>query len=231
MSCCLKRPRRQPSARGPAGYAGGCGRAGPGGRGADVARRWPRKGSHRLSRDGHWYSLRMHPYRTTTLCAPYFRSGAPQPVFQRRKFFLGRAIYGEGIQGISWLDPSGQDMTEDAWIPDMPAALGCGSPAISSGIWTSVGSRLSVTPSCSSSMPITERFSSRCHLPRRDSHGSASSIPSMYQASPCSPEASNRMCCKAARWSSCARDRCTRRHSTRPESLVLGKRDPCRTVF
>ena len=47
-----------------------------------------------------------------------------QPVFQRRKFFLGRAIYGEGIQDISWLDPSGQDMTEDAWHTEYARCLG-----------------------------------------------------------------------------------------------------------
>jgi isoamylase len=47
-----------------------------------------------------------------------------QPVFQRRKFFLGRAIYGEGIQDISWLDPSGQDMTEDAWNTGYARCLG-----------------------------------------------------------------------------------------------------------
>ena len=38
-----------------------------------------------------------------------------QPVFQRRKFFPGRAIHGEGIQDISWFEPSGQEMTEEAW--------------------------------------------------------------------------------------------------------------------
>jgi isoamylase len=47
-----------------------------------------------------------------------------QPVFQRRKFFLGRAIYGEGIQDISWLDPSGQDMTEEAWNTRSARCLG-----------------------------------------------------------------------------------------------------------
>src|SRR4029450_13876429 len=39
----------------------------------------------------------------------------PQPVSQRRKFFQGRAIHGEGIQDITWFEPSGQEMTEEAW--------------------------------------------------------------------------------------------------------------------
>ena len=47
-----------------------------------------------------------------------------QPVFQRRKFFLSRAIYGEGIQDISWLDPSGRDMTEDTWNTGYARCLG-----------------------------------------------------------------------------------------------------------
>src|SRR5262249_27643841 len=38
-----------------------------------------------------------------------------QPVFQRRKFFLGRAIRGSGIADISWFEPSGQEMSDKAW--------------------------------------------------------------------------------------------------------------------
>ena len=38
-----------------------------------------------------------------------------QPVFQRRKFFLGRDIRGTGITDISWFEPSGHDMSDDAW--------------------------------------------------------------------------------------------------------------------
>jgi glycogen operon protein len=47
-----------------------------------------------------------------------------QPVFQRRKFFQGRAIHGEGIQDISWFDPSGQEMTEEAWNTEYARCLG-----------------------------------------------------------------------------------------------------------
>ncbi|HJU04168.1 MAG TPA: glycogen debranching protein GlgX [Nitrospiraceae bacterium] len=38
-----------------------------------------------------------------------------QPVFQRRKFFQGRAIYGADIDDITWFDPSGQEMGDEAW--------------------------------------------------------------------------------------------------------------------
>jgi glycogen operon protein len=47
-----------------------------------------------------------------------------QPVFQRRKFFQGRAIHGEGIQDISWFEPSGQEMTEEAWNTEYARCLG-----------------------------------------------------------------------------------------------------------
>ena len=47
-----------------------------------------------------------------------------QPVFQRRKFFLGRPIRGEGIQDISWFEPSGQEMTEGAWNTGYARCLG-----------------------------------------------------------------------------------------------------------
>jgi glycogen operon protein len=47
-----------------------------------------------------------------------------QPVFQRRKFFQGRAIHGEGIQDISWFEPTGQEMTEEAWNTGYARCLG-----------------------------------------------------------------------------------------------------------
>jgi isoamylase len=47
-----------------------------------------------------------------------------QPVFQRRKFFQGRAIHGAGIQDITWFEPSGQEMTEEAWNTGYVRCLG-----------------------------------------------------------------------------------------------------------
>jgi glycogen operon protein len=47
-----------------------------------------------------------------------------QPVFQRRKFFLGRAIRGEGIQDIAWFEPSGEEMSEEAWQTGYARCLG-----------------------------------------------------------------------------------------------------------
>ena len=47
-----------------------------------------------------------------------------QPVFQRRKFFQGRPIHGEDIKDISWFDPSGEEMTEEAWQTGYARCLG-----------------------------------------------------------------------------------------------------------
>ena len=38
-----------------------------------------------------------------------------QPVFQRRNFFLGRSIRGEGVTDVTWFSPTGQDMDDGDW--------------------------------------------------------------------------------------------------------------------
>src|SRR5207253_1615956 len=43
------------------------------------------------------------------------RLWSAQPVFQRRKFFKGRAIRGSDIKDISFLNPAGQEMTDEDW--------------------------------------------------------------------------------------------------------------------
>src|SRR5262249_770362 len=47
-----------------------------------------------------------------------------QPVFQRRKFFLGRAIRGAEIKDISWFSPDGKEMTDEAWHAGFVKCLG-----------------------------------------------------------------------------------------------------------
>jgi glycogen operon protein len=47
-----------------------------------------------------------------------------QPVFQRRKFFQGRAIRGTDIKDISWFEPSGQEMSDAAWNAGYVQCLG-----------------------------------------------------------------------------------------------------------
>ncbi|MFB3908168.1 MAG: glycogen debranching protein GlgX [Candidatus Eisenbacteria bacterium] len=47
-----------------------------------------------------------------------------QPVFKRRSFFQGRSIRGSEVHDIVWLDPSGQQMSDDAWNAGFVRALG-----------------------------------------------------------------------------------------------------------
>ncbi|MGE0609078.1 MAG: glycogen debranching protein GlgX [Pirellulales bacterium] len=46
-----------------------------------------------------------------------------QPVFQRRKFFFGRSIR-DGVKDISWLEPSSEEMTDEAWHAGFARCLG-----------------------------------------------------------------------------------------------------------
>ena len=47
-----------------------------------------------------------------------------QPVFQRRKFFLGRGIRGTGVTDISFFEPSGKDMSDEAWSTGFIRCMG-----------------------------------------------------------------------------------------------------------
>ena len=37
------------------------------------------------------------------------------PVFRRRRFFQGRKIRGAEVKDLTWFEPSGQEMTDQAW--------------------------------------------------------------------------------------------------------------------
>lgn len=47
-----------------------------------------------------------------------------QPVFQRRKFFQGRHVAGDDVPDISWFQPSGEEMTDEAWNAGFSQCLG-----------------------------------------------------------------------------------------------------------
>lgn len=47
-----------------------------------------------------------------------------QPVFHRRRFFHGKAIQGAEAPEISWLDPSGKQMSQEAWKAGYVRCLG-----------------------------------------------------------------------------------------------------------
>ncbi len=47
-----------------------------------------------------------------------------QPVFHRRRFFHGRALKGAEAREIAWLDPSGKEMSDEAWNAPFVRCLG-----------------------------------------------------------------------------------------------------------
>ena len=47
-----------------------------------------------------------------------------QPVLQRRKWFRGRPIRGSEVKDISWLDPAGNEMSDEAWNAGFVKCLG-----------------------------------------------------------------------------------------------------------
>jgi isoamylase len=47
-----------------------------------------------------------------------------QPVLTRRKYFQGRSIRGADVKDIYWLDPSGHEMTDEAWNAPFVRSLG-----------------------------------------------------------------------------------------------------------
>jgi len=46
------------------------------------------------------------------------------PVFQRRRFFRGKPMRGSGTKDISWLEPSGKEMADEAWSAGYVQCLG-----------------------------------------------------------------------------------------------------------
>jgi isoamylase len=47
-----------------------------------------------------------------------------QPVFQRRKFFIGRSIRGSNVKDISFFSPSGEEMSDGDWDAGFVKCLG-----------------------------------------------------------------------------------------------------------
>ncbi len=47
-----------------------------------------------------------------------------QPVLRRRRFFRGRAVRGAEVKDIAWLEPSGNEMTDESWNAGFVRCLG-----------------------------------------------------------------------------------------------------------
>jgi glycogen operon protein len=49
---------------------------------------------------------------------------AAHPVLRRRQFFQGRPLRGSGVKDVYWLEPSGDEMNDDAWNSGFVRSLG-----------------------------------------------------------------------------------------------------------
>ena len=58
------------------------------------------------------------------ICAEVRKIWREQPVLQRRNFFNGRAIRGDNIKDISFFDPSGREMNDEAWNAGFVRSIG-----------------------------------------------------------------------------------------------------------
>jgi glycogen operon protein len=47
-----------------------------------------------------------------------------QPVLRRRRFFRGRDVRGAGVKDIAWLEPNGNEMTDESWNAGFIRCLG-----------------------------------------------------------------------------------------------------------
>jgi len=74
--------------------------------------------------DISWTDWTMTPERREFLdfTRRLIRLWKTNPVLRRRKFFQGRRIRGAGVLDITWLDPTGAEMTDELWnAPDVRA--------------------------------------------------------------------------------------------------------------
>jgi isoamylase len=71
----------------------------------------------------HWdLSLEQQQFLAFTRRMVRLRQG--QPAITRRKYFHGRAIRGADVKDIYWLDPTGHEMTDEAWNATFVHSLG-----------------------------------------------------------------------------------------------------------
>ena len=136
-------------------------------------------------------------------------SGTEQPVFQRRKFFQGRSIRGSDIKDISWFEPRGKEMSDEAWdagFVQVPGRAPGRRPDRRRGRARRADRRRHAA--AAAQRPPRSRFRSRCRRPSRSITGNGcwtrpdpSEAPAVCRrAEPCTR-------CRGGRWSCCARAR------------------------
>jgi len=70
----------------------------------------------------HW-ELNQKQKDFLDFCRYVIRLWRAHPVFRRRQFLQGRRIRGADVKDLTWFEPSGQEMTDEAWNADFVRAL------------------------------------------------------------------------------------------------------------
>jgi glycogen operon protein len=72
----------------------------------------------------HDWELNREDQDLLTFARELIKLRCTHRVFRRRSFFQNRAIRGDGIRDIVWLDPNGSEMTEQQWRESYARTLG-----------------------------------------------------------------------------------------------------------
>ena len=71
----------------------------------------------------HW-DLSLEQQQFLAFTRRIVRLRQAQPTITRRKYFQGRSIRGADVKDIYWLDPTGREMTDEAWNAPFVRSLG-----------------------------------------------------------------------------------------------------------
>jgi isoamylase len=71
-----------------------------------------------------YWDLNTQERELLDFCSRIIRLRKDHPVFRRRHFFQGRRIKGASVKDISWLTPSGKEMTNKEWSHHHARCLG-----------------------------------------------------------------------------------------------------------
>jgi isoamylase len=94
--------------------------------GDEVARtQWGNNNAYCQDNELSWLDWRLAPAREDLLAFTrrVLDLQRRHPVFRRRSFFQGRAIRGAEVKDLTWFDPRGREMTDEAWNAGFVKAL------------------------------------------------------------------------------------------------------------
>jgi isoamylase len=96
-------------------------------RGGDELSRTQRGNNNAYCQDNEisWFNWKLDGAQADFLefCRYAIHLWREHPVFRRRQFFQGRRIRGAEVKDLTWFEPSGQEMTDEAWNKSTVRAL------------------------------------------------------------------------------------------------------------